>query len=583
MLSIRTMDHLEQIRGKLSIEEVVGWYLQLQKAGRNLKGLCPFHNDSHPSFMVSPEKGIGYCFSCNNGGDIFKFIQLIEGVEFPEAVRILADKSGVTLPAFNPKQRDNRMKTIEINQSAVKFFKEQLDSSDRHTKYFTDRGLTKETIDQFKLGLAPDSFHALRENLLKRGYKEEDLLLSGIINQRSIADKQTYDRFRNRMIFPIFDHQDNPVAFGGRIITDGEPKYLNSPDTPAYNKSLILYGLNWAKESVKKNDSAIFVEGYMDVITAHQAGFKNVVATSGTALTPLQLKLIKRYTKNVSFAFDRDSAGMEATKRAVELAQGGDLKIKIITIPEGKDPDDCIKKSPEEWEKAVNNAVPVMDFYFNYADNQFDKTSMDGKKQIMNMILPLIKQYSTEVEQNEFLKKLALMLQTDVELLWNDIKNVPKNKPITAEVSTKPDQRIFSREEFLIGFLLEKPQFYPLVQEGLINSIPFDPKTERFYNTFKKVYNLSGALDISEVKKELSEDANELDVYSMLIEKFYPDFSDRAIELEINQFIRLINKGNLEQAEKTLLFKIRSNTNPEDGKLLLNQQIQISKLKTKIL
>ena len=402
------MNHLDEIRAKLGIEEVVGGYIQLKKAGRNLKGICPFHNDTKPSFTVSPEKGIGYCFACNTGGDIFKFVQLIENVDFPEAVRILAQRANVQIPQFKPEAHSIKMKVIEMNSSSVKFFAEQLEDSPKHKDYFLKRGLTEETIRKFKLGYAPDSYNSLKDNLLKIGYKENELLSAGLLNQRSIADKNTYDRFRNRYIFPIYDHQDNAVGFGGRIIGDGEPKYLNSPDTPAYNKSLLLYGLNWGKNAVKKANMAIFVEGYMDVIACHQAGSENTVATSGTALTPQQLKLIKRYTPNIAFAFDQDSAGLEATKRSIELAQEAEMNIKIITVPEGKDPDECIKASPEKWLNAIKEATPVMDFYISYILKLHDKNILEGKKEILNFLLQIIKKYPYDVEKNGYLEKLYL-------------------------------------------------------------------------------------------------------------------------------------------------------------------------------
>jgi len=341
------MNHLEEIRAKLSIEDIVGGYLQLKKAGRNLKGLCPFHNDTRPSFMISPEKGIAYCFACNTGGDIFKFIQLIEKVEFPEAVKLLADRAGVRLPQFKPEAHNAKLRTLKANEEAASFFAQQLKKSKVGMKYFKERGLNEETIKEFNLGFAADSYHALKDELLKTGFSEKELLNGGLLSQRSIADKSTYDRFRNRYIFPIRDHQGSTVGFGGRIIGEGEPKYLNSPDTAVYNKSFVLYGLDLAKDAIKQEDFAIFVEGYMDVIAAHQAGTKNTVATSGTALTPLQLKLIKRYTTNIAFAFDQDAAGTQATKRAIELAQEAELSIKVILIPTGKDPDDCIRESKE--------------------------------------------------------------------------------------------------------------------------------------------------------------------------------------------------------------------------------------------
>jgi DNA primase len=582
------MNHLEEIRAKINIEELVGSYIQLKKAGRNLKGLCPFHNDKNPSLMVSPEKGIAYCFACNTGGDIFKFIQLIENVEFPEAVRILAGKAGVTIPEFKPQAHSQKMRIIEMNQSSVKFFAEKLDSSKKHTDYFITRGLNDDTIQKFKLGYASDSYNSLKDHLIKIGYKEPELLSAGLLNQRSIADKNTYDRFRNRYIFPIYDHQDNAIGFGGRIIGNGEPKYLNSPETPAYSKSLVLYGLNWAKEAIKKEDLAIFVEGYMDVISSHHVGIENVIATSGTALTIPQLKLIKRYTSNIAFAFDQDSAGSEATLRAIELTQETELNIKIITVPNGKDPDDCIKESPKKWEEAIKNAVPIMDFYFAYAFKKYDKDILEGKKSIMNFLLPIIKQYSSEVEQNVYLERLALEIKTDVKLLWNDLKKISQKRQYAPTQSAAADEKapsrqIFTREEFLLGFIFGTPELYKLVEENLIDSIPFDKKTEKFYKVCKKVYNRLSVIDIEEFKKELDEEEQGMiEIYSLLIEDNYPDFGDDAAEREVINLIRAINRQNLHNIQKEYEFKIRAATDSEEKTVFLNQYNEILKLTTKI-
>lgn len=580
------MNHLEEIRAKISIEELVGSYVQLKKAGRSYKGLCPFHNDKNPSMMVSPEKGIAYCFACNTGGDIFKFIQLIENVDFPDAVRILANRAGVPLPEFKPQAHNKKMRIIEMNQSSVKFFAEQLDNSAHFKNYFIDRGLTENTINHFKLGYAPDSYNALKDHLIKIGYKENELIEAGLLNQKSIADKNTYDRFRNRYIFPIFDHQDNAIGFGGRIIGEGEPKYLNSPETLAYNKSFVLYGLNWAKDAVKKQNLAIFVEGYMDVITAHQAGFENVIATSGTALTVPQLKLIKRYTPNIAFAFDQDEAGLEATMRAIELTQEMDLNIKIITIPEGKDPDECIKKDPEKWKEAVSKAMPIMDFYFAYALKKYDKNNLEGRKGIMNLLLPLIKKYSSEVEQNEYLEKMAVHIKTDVKLLWNDLKKVSVQKnyaPIQNKTQEAPKKRIFTREEFLLGFIFSYPDLYESVDKNLINSIPFDQNTEKFYIACGKVYNRLSAISIDEIKKELDEDESEkIEIYSLLIEDNYPDFAEDGIKKEILNLINSINRQNLYNTQKEYEFKIRATTDSKEKTVLLNKYNEILKLTTKI-
>ena len=582
------MNHLDEIRAKINIEDLVGSYIQLKKAGRNLKGLCPFHNDSRPSFMVSPEKGIGYCFACNNGGDIFKFIQLIEKVDFPEAVRILADKAGVRLPEFKPETHNEKLRMFKANERASGFFAEQLRISESGLAYFHERGLSDETIREFQLGLAPDSYTALRDHLKNADFNERLLLDAGLISQRSIADKSTYDRFRNRLMFPIHDQQGNVVGFGGRIIGEGEPKYLNSPDTPVYNKSYVLYGLKLAKEAIKKEDLAIFVEGYMDVIAAHQAGTRNTVATSGTALTAPQLKLIKRYTQNIAFAFDADSAGAEATKRAIELAQEAELSIRIIQIPQGKDPDECIQKDPAAWKAAVSQAIGVMDFYFNQAFLQHDADTLEGKKAILAVILPLIKSISSSVEQNEHLKRLAYELKTDVKYLWEDMKKLSMRHHASSKTAESgepaaPKKEVFSREEFLLGFLLEWPECYAIVHENLIDVTGFDPATEKIYKALKKMYNSRRTIETNALRETLSEDERErLDILPLLIEEHYPDFSQEAAEKEMLHLIRQINQKNLHTSQKEFELKIREAQDSRQRTLLLHQYSQILKLANKI-
>ncbi len=584
------MNHLEEIRARINIEDLVGGYIQLKKAGRNLKGLCPFHSDKNPSLMVSPEKGIAYCFSCNTGGDIFKFIQLIENVNFGEAVKILAEKANVTLPRELPRLNNKRLKGIEINQWTVKFYEEQLEDNKNKKEYFLKRGLTDDIIKKFRLGFAPDSFDKLKNYLLKKGFEKKDLIESSVVNQRSIADKNIYDRFRNRIIFPIFDHQDNPVGFSGRIIGDGEPKYLNSPETPAYNKSLILYGLNWARDSVKKENLAIFVEGYMDVIAVSQAGNENVIATCGTAITPQQLKLIKRYTKNIAFAFDGDSAGLEATFRAIELAELAELSIKIINIPEGKDPDECIQKSPEKWSNAVKNPIGVMDFYFKYVFGKFDKGNLEGKKQILDFLLPLIKIYKSDVEKGIYLNRLAVELKTDVRLLWSDLKKViTKKNTYSANIrnesrtTTEPKKIIYSREEFLLGFILKYPEMYKRVADTLINSIPLQPDTEKFYNLLEKVYTRESSINMSSFKEGLSEDEKgKIDIYTLLIDEFYPDFSEDSVKKEVSKLTKEINRKNLYNTQKEFELRIRTEEDGQERKVLLGKYNEILKLTTKI-
>ncbi|MFH0821020.1 MAG: DNA primase [Candidatus Peregrinibacteria bacterium] len=580
------MDHLQEIKSRLSIEELVSSYVPLKRAGKNLKGLCPFHAEKTPSFIVSPDKEIAYCFGCNKGGDIFKFTQLMENCDFGEVVKMLAERTGVKLPRSIPQNQNKRMELLEIHQEAMRFFQHQLTEHPKAKEYFLRRGLSEATLEKFHLGYAPDSFTALKDHLLKKGYLETALIESGLLIQRSMADKSSYDRFRNRLMFPLFDHQGNPVGFGGRAMDGGEPKYLNSPETLIYQKSLLLYGLNFAKDAIKKEDRAIMVEGYMDAIAAHQAGTANLVATSGTALTPQQLKLLKRYTPRVAFAFDRDVAGQLATLRAIELAQIQEFDIGIIEVPEGKDPDECIQKNPEAWFKTAAEPVPAMDFYFNYARRQFDPATLPGKKGMLGLLLPLIKQYSSEMEQGVYLDRLSLELKTDTKLLWNDLKKT-KTAPTflgpSPVESPLPDKKIFGREAYLLGFIFQFPHFYSIVHEGLIDNIPFDSETRAFYNVCKAVYEQEGGLKVDEIKNRLEPEASEaLEIFRLLVEEHYPDFSEEAAEREIRNLIRSVNRANLYKAQKEVEFKIRGSKETDDRNLLLNEYNEILKLSSKL-
>ena len=581
------MNHLDEIRAKLSVEELVGGYVQLKQAGRNLKGLCPFHNDTRPSFMVSPEKGIAYCFSCNNGGDIFKFIQLVEKVEFPEAVRILAERTGVKLPDFKPGQRDERQSLLKANQAAADFYGKKLTQDEASKAYFLARGLKEQTIKSFQLGFSPDSYRSLKEHLVEKGFAEIDLLKGGLLNQRSLADKNTYDRFRNRLMFPILDHQGNVVGFGGRIMGEGEPKYLNSPDTPVYNKSFVLYGLNRAKKAIKEQDLAIFVEGYMDVITCHQAGSENVVATSGTALTASQLKLIKRYTRNIAFAFDQDTAGMEATLRAIELAQESELNLKIIMVPGGKDPDECIQHDKEAWFKAVKESIPVMEFYFAHALRQHDKGTLEGKKAIAEFLLPLIKTCPTHLEQDIHLKKLAFTLGVDDKMLWEDLKQLRQKKehysPMVSrnEEGNLPAKKItFTYQDYLLGFILNYPETYSYLETDLMGGFDLPSDTEKIYKSLKNLYDSKRTVDGPTLKKELPESLHEkIDILPLLIEEQYPEIDLDLAKKEVLNLIKRINHTNLKSAQKAITLKIRAAQSDEEKlKFLQEYQMMLEKM-----
>src|SRR3990167_7112451 len=345
-------DNIAKIKERLSVVDVISGYIKVQKSGINFKARCPFHNEKTPSFYISPERQIWHCFGCQKGGDIFGFVKEIEGVEFPEALRILAQRAGVKLESFDPTVQDAKAVLYEICETAARFFEKQLHGSSVGKKalaYLKDRGLHESTSREFRLGFAPEGWHNLSNFLRDCGYKEKDIIDSGMSIKKD-GGTDIHDRFRSRIIFPIADANDRIVGFTGRIFGDNHPvdvgKYINSPQTPIYDKNRVLYGLNKAKIEARKADRCLLVEGNMDAIMSHQAGVKNVAATSGTALTPSQLQLLQRYTNNLDLCFDIDQAGLTATRRGIGLALSQNFNIKIVHLqdPQCKDPADYVKK-----------------------------------------------------------------------------------------------------------------------------------------------------------------------------------------------------------------------------------------------
>ena len=473
---------IDEIKNRLDIVEVIRGYIRIHKAGANYRALCPFHNEKKPSFFVSPARQIWHCFgSCSEGGDIFKFVMKIEGVEFGDALRILAQKAGVELKKQDPKLRTERQRLYEISDLACRFFGKQLEESSagkEAKKYLLDRGLKEESIKKWRLGYAPDIWQGLSDFLVGRGYKREEIEKAGLA-LKSEKTNNYYDRFRGRIIFPIFDLSSQAIGFGGRVFKqthrpDGqeEAKYINTPNTPLYDKSRILYGLNKAGIEARKKDACILVEGYVDVIMANQAGFENIVATSGTALTPYQLKILKRYSDNILTAFDMDVAGNSATKRGIDLAQAQGFSIKIVTMPEGTDPADIISKNPEDWQNLVEKARSIHNFYFENTLSKFDKNTLEGKKEISKILLPVIKKIPNKIEQNVWIQGLAETLgvrEEDVleELRKTKIEQIEVGAGEFVEKTTSLPRKTRKNllEERLAVLIIKLPQNLNLVEE----------------------------------------------------------------------------------------------------------------------
>jgi len=455
---------LDEIKARLDIVDVISSYLNLKKCGSNYKTVCPFHSEKNPSFFVSPKLQIFKCFGCNVSGDIFKFIMLIEGVEFGDALKILAQRAGVELKSVDPKLKTERIRLYEICELSSKFFEKQMESKmgEKVMKYLLKRKINQNSIKEWRIGWAPLAKESLISFLVSKGYKKEEIKKAGLAFQRE--NGEYVDFFRGRIIFPIFDLNSQVIAFSGRVFKNEEgSKYINSPNTLLYDKSKTLYGLDKGKVEIRQRDFCILVEGYTDVILAHQEGFKNTVSVSGTSLTPSQLSVLKRYTDNLYLAFDMDVAGTSATKRGINMARLKGFNIKVLMMPEGKDPADILSQKPKEFEKMVKNSVSIMDFYFQKAFSSYDQKSLEGKKEISKILLPEIKRIQNEIERSFWISKLAKNLETREE----DIRIELSRTKIEEEELGLEENEVLSQpqktrkeilEERFLSLLLKNPE-----------------------------------------------------------------------------------------------------------------------------
>ncbi|MFA7314487.1 MAG: DNA primase [Candidatus Magasanikbacteria bacterium] len=554
------MSDINLIKDKIDVVDLIGEYIQLKPAGINHKGLCPFHHEKSPSFMVNRERQSWHCFGCAKGGDIFTFVQEIEGMEFREALKYLADKAGVQLTNTfqNEAQSSLKNRLKNINQDAAYFFYNfllKMQSAQDAREYLKKRELNQETMDNWQIGFVPDQWDLLTQYLLKKGHSIDDLVASGLIIKRDNANIQTkqgfYDRFRGRIMFPIWDVHDAVVGFTGRVLVETEKsggKYVNTPQTVVYDKSRVVFALNKAKKEIKAQNLVVLVEGQMDVVACHQAGMTNVVATSGTALTTEQIKLLKRYTNNLSMAFDADNAGEAAARRGIELAIAQGLNIKIIQIPEGagKDPDECIKKNKNVWFEAVKNASDIMKWYFSRAFLHKDLNNPKDKQTVASELLEKIQHIPFAVERDHWLQELGHRLGVDISVLRDDlirIKNEEKilvekkvlDKKVEIKVVDLPESRL---DELIKTFLVLFLKFHNSLK-GIIGLFSIDlslstGKYSKLYEKLKSMYT-DGINDILHVRDSFlyENQENIVDVLLMQGEKDFFGLNENEVLNEV--------------------------------------------------
>lgn len=481
--------NLQEIKDKVDIVDLVGSYVKLKKAGTNFRGLCPFHHEKSGSFMVSPQKQIFHCFGCGEGGDIFEFIIKIENVDFREALKILADKAGIKLTEYKKKDKVVEEKedlAFRINAFASQYYHKVLFSPAANfaLEYVQGRGLSKETIEKWQIGFAPDDFHSLERALMQKNIRTLDMLEAGVSVKNDSG--KVFDRFRNRITFPIYNYVGECVGFTARVLPSGssdtQAKYINSPETRIYNKSKVLFGLNFAKLEIRKKDYSIVVEGQMDCIKAHQAGFTNCVATSGTALTQDQLVMLKKLSSNIIFCFDSDEAGEKALRRAVEIALPLGLSVKIMRLVGAKDPDELISDSPDKFKSAIKESLWALEYYILKAKKDFEYQSIEQKKFVKANILPLIDMFTDRLEQEHYMDKVVVEFGMTKNALLEIIKTKEMTEKGEAVVSKESGDE---QERLILGGIIEIPQFREQIQEELESSDFTDPKVKEFIDVFK--------------------------------------------------------------------------------------------------
>jgi len=542
---------IEQIKAKLDIVELIQSHLKLEKAGSNFKGRCPFHQEKTPSFFVSPARQMWHCFGCQKGGDHFQFIQELENVEFADALRILAERTGIELKKEDPQARSERNRFYNLLEEAVLFYESNLARRTDVRDYLRERGLKDEVVKQFRIGYAEPKWEALLEHLISKGFKNDEVEKTGLVIKKESGESRYYDRFRARVMFPLSDSSGRVVGFTGRIFAkdgenqkDADAKYINTPQTPFYDKSKLLYGFDRAKSEIRRKNYAVLVEGQMDVCMSHQAGVTNAVAVSGTALTGSHLVSLRRLADQLRFSFDMDRAGLLAARKGIDLAIREGFDVKAVILPDGEDPADVIKREPEEWKRAVSSARPFIEFYLDIIRSKI-KDEREFRNKVIKHVLPYVADLASDVERAHWIKEMAGRLLLSEEPLWNDL-----NRIISARKNSKKEDRpdpgadnSKTRKD-----LIEERILGLLVSTGKDNlpSIA-DCRGDWFSPARRAMFNIIGAgsaIDDHYIKK-----------LALASELAYADAEN--IDLEMKQLLKNLKKEFLREKLEETSLKIR--------------------------
>lgn len=575
-------EKVSEIRDRSSILEVVSDYVNLKKAGKNYKGLCPFHSEKTPSFMVNEEKQIFHCFGCGAGGDVFTFLMKVGNFSFPQAVEELAKRYGVRLPPreLSPakkKEMDKREILFQINQMASEYFHDLLSrrrEGEEGRRYIFQRGMSEKIIKEHRLGYSLERWDGLVQHLQEKKVSLELAWELGLIFPKK--REGWYDAFRGRVLFPIFDLHQRVVGFGGRLIKEGEPKYLNSPESSLYHKGEILYGLQVAKGYIPKKDCVIIVEGYFDLLTLHQFGLKHSVATLGTALTAQHVHILKRYTKNLITVFDADVAGVQASLRALPLFLEEEVSGKTIILPKDEDPDEFLRKGNlEEFEKRAINAVSLIDFFFERLMKTHDTKSIDGKVKVAEEGMALIDKIPNKIRKNFYTKTLAERLDLPESLLMERLRSSSKDRSKGEEdFKKRPVEGSFPKsEEMVVRLMIHHPELIPTItEEGILREFE-SPVLQKMAENLEGLYQQRRRLDLTEALGCFEEDLKE-----RLCEFAFQESDLEAGDREkiLKDCIEKIRKKRLKRDEGEILKRIKEAEKQKGGKgleaLLMERQ-----------
>lgn len=482
----------EQIKERLNIADVVGEYVKLKQAGQSMKGLCPFHQEKTPSFIVTPQRGSWHCFGCSEGGDIFSFIQKIEGIEFPAALKLLADRAGVQLPEYRPQVENRRQRLFDLLAAASRFYHEILmnqQAGARAKEYLTNRGVTSTTMVDFVIGYAPHAWDTLSSWLATRGYTQEEMVAAGVVGRKENGG--SFDRFRGRIMFPVLDMQGRVIAFGGRIVpwheTGNEGKYVNSPETALYEKRRTVYNLSRAKHALRNATACIVVEGYMDVVMLVQAGIENVVATSGTALTDDHVALVGRFTNTLHLAFDGDAAGWKATIAATNAGLLGGMHVETIVFPDQMDPADLVKERPGDVKGALANTRPLVDVLLE----RMGTGSSQERERALAALVPLLRIVRNPIEQGAMVDRVAQLLKIPDRQVLHAIEQeravpIPSLSSSAPQPAVQVDPPEHIAEQQLLGLLLAHPSLLEEEAASLQADWFLDPMCRQVYKEIQR-------------------------------------------------------------------------------------------------